>query len=248
VKLGCVAAAALSIAVSQAMGQEIVLQNDSLEDGDEGAIQLGFVGGEIGAATFHPDEELFPLWIKRVQILWFSFFGEAPDILQDAILIYDGDLPDPGGVEFEALGPVLTDGFLNEFDISSFNLVFNQPSPITAGLAFSEDGAPNGNIFSPSLVTDTDGCQPGLNPIFALPGGWKDLCSFGASGDLVIRLVVEPVGCSADVNDDGELNIFDFIAFQQLFTSNDPAADCDNDGTLTVFDFICFQDVFIEGC
>jgi len=236
------------VAAPLARAQEFTLQNDSLEDGGTAAIQLGFVDGETGAATFFPEADKFPLWIKRIQIGWFSFQGGAPQILQEALVIYDGQLPNPGGVEFEAVGPVLTDGFLNEFNIEASGVIFNNPTPITVGMIFAEGGAPNGNFFAPSLVTDTDGCQPGHNPIFAIPGGWVDLCAFGASGDFMIRLVVETVGCSADVNGDGNLDVFDFVAFQVAFIANDLIADCNGDGFLDIFDFACFQQVFVEGC
>ena len=52
----------------------------------------------------------------------------------------------------------------------------------------------------------------------------------------------------ADFNGDGELNILDFVAFQNAFTSGDPAADCDGSGTLNILDFVCFQQQFTQGC
>ena len=54
--------------------------------------------------------------------------------------------------------------------------------------------------------------------------------------------------CRADVFPDGELNIFDFLAFQNLFDAGDPAADFDGDGRLTIFDFLVFQNEFAAGC
>jgi hypothetical protein len=55
-------------------------------------------------------------------------------------------------------------------------------------------------------------------------------------------------GCRADCNGDGELNIFDFLCFQNLFASSDPGADFDGDGRLTIFDFLAFQNEFTTGC
>jgi len=54
--------------------------------------------------------------------------------------------------------------------------------------------------------------------------------------------------CPADLNADGDLNVFDFVAFQTAFGAGDPAADCDADGELNVFDFVCFQGLFADGC
>ncbi|MFG0285801.1 MAG: GC-type dockerin domain-anchored protein [Phycisphaerales bacterium JB039] len=235
---------------SAATAQELELKNDGLVDGATAAIQLGFVNGEIGAATFIVDPSMYPLRILRVQLFWKSFFGGAPASVQDAILIYEGPRSALRLI-FESDPLQLTDGFLNEFDLAPENIVIQSPPPsnaFTVGMRFSD--APNGDVTKPSLVTDIDGCQPGLNPLFAVPGGWTDLCAFGASGDFVIRCIVEPVAddCYADCDGDGELTFFDFLCYQNLFAAGDLAADCDGDGTLNFFDFLCFQNEFAAGC
>jgi len=59
------------------------------------------------------------------------------------------------------------------------------------------------------------------------------------------------VTCYADCDPSsgaGVLDIFDFLCFQDAFTTNSPYADCDNSGTFDVFDFLCFQDAFTTGC
>jgi len=54
--------------------------------------------------------------------------------------------------------------------------------------------------------------------------------------------------CRADLDGDGSLTIFDFLAFQNLFDTGDLAADFDGDGSLTIFDFLSFQNEFDAGC
>lgn len=54
--------------------------------------------------------------------------------------------------------------------------------------------------------------------------------------------------CRADMDGDGSLTIFDFLAFQNLFDAGDLAADFDGDGSLTIFDFLSFQNQFDAGC
>ena len=54
--------------------------------------------------------------------------------------------------------------------------------------------------------------------------------------------------CRADLDGDGELTVFDFLEFQNLFDAGDLAADFDGDGALTVFDFLEFQNDFVRGC
>ena len=55
-------------------------------------------------------------------------------------------------------------------------------------------------------------------------------------------------GCPADIDGDGELTLFDFLEFQNLFASGDLRADFDGDGELTLFDFLEFQNLFAIGC
>ena len=54
--------------------------------------------------------------------------------------------------------------------------------------------------------------------------------------------------CRADIDGDGSLTIFDFLAFQNLFAAGDLRADFDGDGQFTIFDFLTFQNEFAAGC
>jgi|GEM_PF-5023715 len=54
--------------------------------------------------------------------------------------------------------------------------------------------------------------------------------------------------CRADLDLDGVLTIFDFLEFQNLFSSGSTWADFDHDGSLTIFDFLAFQNEFAAGC
>ncbi len=63
-----------------------------------------------------------------------------------------------------------------------------------------------------------------------------------------VRVDVALDTCRADLDGDGTLTIFDFLAFQNLFDAGDPTADFDGDGTLTIFDFLAFQNEFDAGC
>ncbi len=55
-------------------------------------------------------------------------------------------------------------------------------------------------------------------------------------------------GCRADIDGDGSLTLFDFLAFQNAFDAGDLLADFDGDGSLTLFDFLAFQNEFDAGC
>lgn len=67
------------------------------------------------------------------------------------------------------------------------------------------------------------------------------------TGVVTLALPATP-GCRADLDGDGSLTIFDFLAFQNAFDAGDPVADFDGDGSLTIFDFLAFQNEFDAGC
>jgi len=56
------------------------------------------------------------------------------------------------------------------------------------------------------------------------------------------------IGCVADCDGSGGLNILDFVCFQQKFQAGDPAADINGDGVLNILDFVAFQQAFQAGC
>jgi len=95
-------------------------------------------------------------------------------------------------------------------------------------------------------------------------GLWTAIGDFIATGDDTARVTLTDTAggllhgpddydvagdtCPADLDGDGELSLFDFLAFQNLFDAGDPAADFDGDGELTLFDFLAFQNAFDAGC
>src|SRR5690606_18735486 len=46
--------------------------------------------------------------------------------------------------------------------------------------------------------------------------------------------------CYPDCDGNEELDLFDFLCFQNAFLAGDPYADCDGCGSFDVFDFLCF--------
>lgn len=231
--------------------QEITLQNDNVQPGLV-PIELGFVNGEIGAATFIMKPEWFPVRIKKVQIMWAAATSAPTNNIQDAILIYTG-VPSQVSLIFESDPIQLSPGFINEFDFSNENIEIQNPvQAITVGMRFSD--APNGDPNKASLAKDQDGCQTGLNYVHSVGGcgvGWINacnVCGLPATGDWVIRAVIEPIPCYPDCDGNATLDLFDFLCFTNAFNSQDPYADCDGSGGLDLFDFLCFTNGFNAGC
>jgi hypothetical protein len=93
--------------------------------------------------------------------------------------------------------------------------------------AIAADGA-GGAIIGGSAGEDFDGLVPG--------GG----------GMFVARFGVAP--CPADLDGSGTLDLFDFLAFSNLFSATNQDADCNRDCAFDLFDFLCFTNAFNAGC
>jgi len=175
-----------------------------------------FIQGEEAGVILEAPAEAYPIEILRVGIAWGSQFGGSPQSLESAVRIYAAGLPNPGAPIFSLDAPVLTDGFINEFDIEPFpGAVLIESGPFLASLQFDNDNA--GQIFNGSVVHDGNGCQRGRNAVFARPGGWQDACPLGVTGDWVIQVVYRSLECGVDAiefvrgddNVDGAVDISD---------------------------------------
>ncbi len=165
--------------------QQVVVQNDSVADLGNAAIQAGFVAGESAAAwlTSPCGGE-----IVAVQVAWQSFYGGVPATLGEAIrVLAGGTFPIPGNELAIIEGPMMNDGFFNEFTLP-IPVAIQQDEVFVVSFQFFETPSSLG----PSLVTDADGCQAGKNGILAIPpGAWYNSCALGVTGDFAIRAVVE---------------------------------------------------------
>lgn len=126
-------------------------------------------------------------------------------------------------------------------------------------IAARNDGGTNGQtfFFQQNFTQPVDdGWQWNPGGAFGFPGNFAFLLDQAgvapASPNAVIMGEVAddcgPGGCLADCDGNEELNILDFVCFQQLFQSGDEEADCDENGELNILDFVCFQQAFQEGC
>lgn len=189
-----------------AAANEVMVQNDSLGNGGQGTIEAGFVANESAAAwlTTPCDGN-----IVAVDVFWRSLLGNATAELEDSIDIYrNGSFPVPGDLALAVVGPVLTDGVLNEFryldEQQTIPIIVPvvQNETFVVSLTFDQPPDP---IQGPSVVIDDDGATPNSNAIYAYLGGntyqWFSNTTLGVNGDWVIRAVVDcqAVSTEADV-------------------------------------------------
>jgi hypothetical protein len=168
-----------------------------------------FVAGEQAGAVLDAPGEHYPIEILRVGIGWGSLYGGTPQSLEQAIHVYDAGLPNPGTPIATLEGPVLNDGYINEFDLEPLpgDIIVNS-GPFTVTLEFLNSNA--GDIDAPSMVHDGNGCQAAKNVVFAIPGGWFDACVLGVTGDWIVYAIYRQVNCEAGID-------------QELIASSHPA-------------------------
>ena len=152
---------------------EITVQNDSIPPGTP---LTAFLSGERAAAWL-----TMPVAgdIVGVEVIWSSMFGGTPPSLETAITLSPaGTYPTPGAVPLATIVlPTLLDGVPNVFrhldppaDTMPLQIPVTAGQVIVVDLEFLNTNA--NNNFAPSVEFDSDGCQNGLNSVFALPGGW----------------------------------------------------------------------------
>ncbi|MFI4883058.1 MAG: GC-type dockerin domain-anchored protein [Phycisphaerales bacterium JB064] len=137
------------------------------------------------------------------------------------------------------------------------------PTVSSSLLGVNNNGTAVGQSSRGAIVwTSADGARYLHDLVDETGMGWTLLVAQSINDDGVIvgqgtdprgrprgfALVSGGLACQADLDGDGSLTIFDFLAFQNLFDSGDAMADFDGDGSLTIFDFLAFQNAFDAGC
>jgi len=162
-----------------------------------------FVAGEEALAIFQPGmipAADFPIEITKIAIGWGSQNGGAPQSVEDSLVVYTSNPTGAATPAYQYFAPALTDGFINEFDITTTApIALINSAPFAVGLRFfnTNDQSAVGPGY-PSTVEDSNGCTSGRNKIKAvsgLPPGFYDFCFLGGSGDWVIYIKYERANC-----------------------------------------------------
>ncbi len=186
--------ALIGLSAMSVLGDEVVLQNDSLTAGDNASICPCFIAGEEAAVwlTSPCDGS-----IVAIQVFWRSLAGGAQTSLEDSIIVYEsGTFPNAGPIKSELLGPALQDGGLNEFRFTDENQTIPIDIPVTAGEEFvvSLKFFNSSTVSGPSILFDDSGITPGKNTVKVNGSQWRSAESLGVTGDWIIRVIVDCTG------------------------------------------------------
>ncbi len=160
------------------------------------------------------------------------------------LLVQNTDpVPGGGGTSFESIYPLAIDGdlavFRSEGILGEHNAIFGVRVGGEPFLIVGRDQMVAGDLIIHAMASDV-----ALSGNRLLFNGRLDL--IGRTAYYIAELDFDT--CAADLNGDGVLDFFDFLAFQNLFAAGDPRADFDGSGSLDFFDFLAFQDAFAAGC
>ncbi|MGD1917054.1 MAG: S8 family serine peptidase [Phycisphaerales bacterium] len=192
-----------------------------------------------------------------------SALSELPDF--DTLTPYDSDVVD--NIDFESTGgEFITSGRADDVGAVFTGFIDIPETGVYTLFTNSDDGSKL--YLGDDEIVDNDGLhgmveigtevalQAGTHALrveFFERGGGAGLIMSIRGTDGVKRVVSagdlsRPIDCPADLDGDGQLTLFDFLAFQNAFDAGDPAADFDGNGVLNIFDFLEFQNQFATGC
>lgn len=148
----------------------------------------------------------YPIRITKIAFGWYSQTGGQLPTIEDSINIYgNGTFPTPGPLLFSLGAPQMTDGALNEFDVTANNVIVNTPGfYVTLRFFNTNDGSVVPPATTPTMVSDSpvDGCTSNRNVVKTSSpfAGWFNFCAPffpGGSGDWMMHVKYERVGCGS---------------------------------------------------
>ncbi|MEO1008671.1 MAG: GC-type dockerin domain-anchored protein [Planctomycetota bacterium] len=227
----------------------------------DGVIVTGIVEDGPGGEFVVPGERVFA---AEFDLLGTDVYADEPGLFAEA-----GTFPD-SQLSFEFAGPVRRWNGTSFDDVPAPETMTLEFGPLSAtsplsGSApgfginvgpagfdehydFFLDAPANDGIFLVGINLSSDDPGIGAAETTYLVFNWNLPES---EHDAAVEYVEDTLlgsTCAADMDGDGVLTLFDFLAFQNAFDAGDPIADFDGDGSLTLFDFLAFQNAFGAGC
>lgn len=197
-------------------------------DGDSGAFLGTFVADGAGGLTqpvglaFGPDGDLYVASSHTDSVLRFD--GATGEFVEEAVASGTAGLETTRGVLFDAEGRLYVSASV------SSNIVVVEPGAAPRELV----AAGTGGLFRPTqmaigpddaLVITSRGSAASALRFDRVTGellGTLLPDNAGGLGPLRVGLVMMPAECRADFDGDGNLTIFDFLAFQNAFDAGCP--------------------------
>ncbi len=134
-----------------------------------------------------------------------------------------------GGVHIRDHGP----GFTQNFE--------NNPPTCTRNVWLSTGGTVKADMQTFALPAAIR--QNGLAFIRLIDTGGSNF-----QRCMVFAITLDTRICEANINDDCQVDFFDYLDFVQLFSTNNPEADFNGDGAIDFFDYLDFVQAFSQGC
>ncbi|UYV11780.1 MAG: hypothetical protein NCW75_10780 [Phycisphaera sp.] len=177
---------------------------------------------------------------------WFSIYSETPGLFE-AFGASGGTSISLGTNSVDTTGTAAADAVFDGVTMPWFDWLSAWGSdgvafdilPDTEGLATVSDASGHVKILA----------NEGRTIATFLMDVWDGSTEAERVWENMMNLVLDGApSCRVDMDMDGSLTIFDFLAFQNAFDAGDLIADFDGDGSLTIFDFLAFQNEFDLGC
>ncbi len=188
-----------------------------------------------------------------------ALFTGAPDDLQ-LVVRAGSDAPGVSGATFTSVGNFATNV---RGDVVFLAIIEQSGRPLSSVWSWTADdglqliardgGVLPGRGSSPQIETvffrGGAGQQSGFGSKLSESGiAIFDANFIGGTAGVYTIQVGSADECQVDLDGDGELTLFDFLEFQNLFDAGSLDADFDADGRLTLFDFLEFQNLLDAGC
>ncbi len=160
------------------------------------------------------------------------------------LAIRDGAANSTNPVLFETTVTQTNAGVETQFiNMQSANYIQTSGEPFVMEVSGLSNGGNDPWIYGSYIAPDSG--NPPLYPEPLFLNGTEFVPGWKIGFD---TFVIAGGGCSADFNDDGVVDFFDYLDFVSAFAANDPSADFNGDSAIDFFDYLDFVQEFSEGC
>ncbi len=213
-------------------GQEAFVHVATPTEGGNSPLRLEYTCTDVGGGFYNYEFELIvdngDGTFAPGQGWGWVIFGDQQQ-MESNLTDFIGDLNSlPAGpfTQFQSSGGFHNGPTLGPISDGGGGLVYWFPEAVGDSISWAGDSTAqlgDGELLFSTLITSGG----------AVPADFKPGVKVG--GD-------DP--CAADCNEDGVLNILDFVCFQTEWQNQTAAGDCDGNGVYKILDLVCYLGVF----